>query len=145
MRVKDSYQRLTHCSKSSSFVQKLNFDFPKKLSIFLGWKTHENVVVYGSLAVDNSDFTRKIVKKIWVKNSWKCKGFCRNWIFGQKFDFSNSVCDKTRLKNSLNFNAKTFLFCTFQTQKFNFIHFGHWIEFLDWKWTFGTVCKQYKR
>ena len=39
------------------------------------------------LAVDNFDFTRKIVKKIWMKNSWKC----HNWIFGQKFDFSNSV------------------------------------------------------
>ena len=36
---------LTHCSKSSFFVQKFNFDFPRKLSIF------------------------------WVKNSWKCCGF----------------------------------------------------------------------
>ena len=25
-----------HCSKSSFFVQKFNFDFPRKLSIFLG-------------------------------------------------------------------------------------------------------------
>ena len=35
----------THCSKSSFFVQKFNFDFPRKLSIF------------------------------WVKNSWKYCGF----------------------------------------------------------------------
>ena len=28
----------SHCSKSSFFVQKFNFDFPKKLSIFLGEK-----------------------------------------------------------------------------------------------------------
>ena len=28
----------THCSKSSFFVQKFNFDFPRKLSIFLGEK-----------------------------------------------------------------------------------------------------------
>jgi len=41
-------------------VQKFNFDFPRKLSIFLG----ENIVVLDFLAVDNFDFTRKIVKKI---------------------------------------------------------------------------------
>ena len=35
----------SHCSKSSFFVQKFNFDFPRKLSMF------------------------------WVKNSWKCCGF----------------------------------------------------------------------
>ena len=29
----------TNCSKSSFFVQKFNFDFPRKLSIFLGEKT----------------------------------------------------------------------------------------------------------
>ena len=43
------------------FVQKFNFDFPRKFSIFLGWKTRENVVVLDFLAVDNFDFTRKIV------------------------------------------------------------------------------------
>ena len=37
--------KYTHCLKSSFFVQKFNFDFPWKLSIF------------------------------WVKNSWKCCGF----------------------------------------------------------------------
>ena len=46
------------------FVQKFNFDFPRKLSIFSGWKTRENVVVFDFLAFDNFDFTRrKIVKK----------------------------------------------------------------------------------
>ena len=35
----------------------------------------------------NFDFTRKI----WVRNSWKCWGFWRNWIFRQKIDFLNSV------------------------------------------------------
>ena len=81
----------TNCSKSSFFVQKCNFDFPRILSIFLGWKTRENVVVLYFLAVNNFEFTSKIVKIIWVKNSWKCWGFCQNWICGQKFDFSNSV------------------------------------------------------
>ena len=47
----------------------------------LWMKNRENVVVLGFLAVDNFDFTRKIVKIF----------FCQNWIFGQKFDFSNSV------------------------------------------------------
>ena len=44
---------------------------------FFGWKTHENVGVLDFLAVDNFDFTRKIVKKILVKNSWKCYGFVK--------------------------------------------------------------------
>ena len=77
----------THCSKFSLFVQKFNFDFPKKLPIFCVWKTRENVVVLDFLAVDNFDFTRKIVKKIWVEKLVKMLGFCQNWIFGQKFDF----------------------------------------------------------
>ena len=43
------------------------------------------------LAVDNFDFTRKIVKKNLGEKLVKVLGFCQNWIFGQKFDFSNSV------------------------------------------------------
>merc|ERR1711860_187433 len=30
--------QVPHCSKTSFFVQKFNFDFPRKLSIFLGKK-----------------------------------------------------------------------------------------------------------
>ena len=45
------------------FVQKFNFDFPRKLSIFLGEKLVKNVVVLDFLAVDNFDFTRKFVKE----------------------------------------------------------------------------------
>ena len=48
------------------FCPKFNFDFPRKLSIF-GVKTREIVVVLDFLTVDNFDFTRKIVKKNWVK------------------------------------------------------------------------------
>ena len=76
-----------HCSKSSFFVQKFNFDFFKKLSIFFGWKTRENVVILDFLAVDNFYFTRKIVKKNLGGKLMKMFGFCQNWIFGQKFDF----------------------------------------------------------
>ena len=49
----------THCSKSSFFVQKFNFDFPEKIVDFFGQKTRENVVVLDFFAVDNFDFTRK--------------------------------------------------------------------------------------
>ena len=58
---------------------------------FFGWKTRENVLVSDFLAVDNCDFTRKIVKNILGEKLVKMLGFCQNWIFGQKFDFSNSV------------------------------------------------------
>ena len=52
-------------------------------------------MVLDVLAVDNFNFTRKIVKKI-VKKIFseklvKMLGFCQNLIFGQKFDFSKSV------------------------------------------------------
>ena len=52
-----------HCSKSSFFVQKFNFDFPRKLSIFFGCKIRENAVVLYFLAVevDNFDFAREVV------------------------------------------------------------------------------------
>ena len=54
------------------FCPKIQLWFPEKIVDFFGWKTRENVEVLDFLAVDNFDFTRKIVKKIWVKNSWKC-------------------------------------------------------------------------
>ena len=64
-------------SKSSFFVQKFNFDFPNKLSIFWGEKLVKMLWFWTFLAVDNFDFTRKIVQKIWVENSWKCWGFVK--------------------------------------------------------------------
>ena len=70
-----------------------NFYFTRKIvRKKLGWKTRENVVVLDFLAVDNFDFTRKIVKKKNLGEKLvKMLGVCQNWIFGQKFDFSNSV------------------------------------------------------
>ena len=45
------------------FPQKFNFDFPRKnVQLFLV-KTRENAAVLDFLAIDNFDFTRKIVKK----------------------------------------------------------------------------------
>ena len=57
------------------FCPKIPLWFLDKIVEYFEWKTRENVVVLDFLAVDNFDFTRKIVKKIWVKNSWKCWGF----------------------------------------------------------------------
>mgnify|MGYP006903691892 CR=1 FL=1 len=74
----------SHHTVPSLFCIKIQPIFPEKIVDFLGWKTREKVVVLDFLAVDNFDFTRKNVKKNWVKNSWKCIcGFCQNWIFGQ--------------------------------------------------------------
>ena len=57
----------THCSKSSFFVKKFNFDCPRKIvvELFFG----ENAAVLDFFSCDNFDFTRKIVKTFWVKNS----------------------------------------------------------------------------
>ena len=59
--VLDSEKYLTspisHCSKSSFFVQKFNFDFPRKLST------------------------------CWVKNSWKCWGFVKIDFLDKKMTF----------------------------------------------------------
>ena len=66
---------LCHTVRNLHFLSKIQLWFSEKIVDFLGWKTRENVVVLDFLAVDNFDFTRKIVKKIWVKNSWICWGF----------------------------------------------------------------------
>ena len=73
------------------FCPIIQLRFPEKIVDFFGWKTRENVVILDFLAVDNFDFTRKIVKKDFGEKLVKMLGICQNWIFGQKFDFSNSV------------------------------------------------------
>ena len=73
------------------FCPKIQLWFPEKIVHFFGWKTRENVLVLDFLAVDNFDFTRKIVKKILGLKLVKLLEPYQNWIFGQKFDFSNSV------------------------------------------------------
>ena len=44
------------------FCPRIQLWFSEKMVKFFGWKTRENVVVLGFLAVDNFDFMRKIVK-----------------------------------------------------------------------------------
>ena len=60
------------------FGPKIQLLFPVKIVVFVGWKTRENVVVLDFLAVDNFDFTRKIVKKIWGEKLVKMLWF---WTF----------------------------------------------------------------
>ena len=60
-------------------------------------------MVLNFLAVENFDFTRKIVKK---KIGWKIREnvvVFDNWIFGQKIDFSNSVTIQNVLVKMSNF------------------------------------------
>jgi len=59
-----------HTVRNLHFLsKKFNFDNPRKLSNFFGVKTRENLVVLDILAVDNFDFTRKIVKKNFGKKN----------------------------------------------------------------------------
>ena len=89
----------THCSKSSFFVQKFNFDFPRKLSIFWGGKTRENVVVLDFLAVDNFDLTRKIVKIILGEKLFSENVVVLDFLAVDNFDFTRKIVKK-RMKNS---------------------------------------------
>ena len=67
------------------FCPKIQLWFPEKIVHFLGrWKTRENVVVLDFWAIDNFDFTRKIVKKnlgwktrenVVIMNFWTKNGF----------------------------------------------------------------------
>ena len=77
-------RNLHFLSKNSTMISREN------CRLFWGLKTRENVVVLGFTAVDNFDFTRKIVKTILyekLEKLVKMSGFCQNRIFGQKFDF----------------------------------------------------------
>ena len=100
----DDYPLLTlpHCSKSSFFVQNSTLIFRENRRFFLvknSWKC----CGLDFLAVDNFDFTRKIVKIFFDKKLVKILGFCQNefldknltiwtvclhmlqiWIFGVK-------------------------------------------------------------
>ena len=54
-----------HTVRNLHFLsKKFHFDFPRKIVELFWVKTHENAAVLDFLAVDNFDFTRKIVKTI---------------------------------------------------------------------------------
>ena len=58
------------------FVQKFSFDIPRKIVQLFWVKTRENAAVLDFLAVDNFDFTRKIVKKNLGQKLVKMLGIC---------------------------------------------------------------------
>ena len=66
-----------HIARNLHFLSKNPTLISRKNCRFFMWKTRENVVVLDFLAVANFDFTKKIVKKIWVNNSLKCWGFVK--------------------------------------------------------------------
>jgi len=84
--VIDQVGSLDHTVPNLHFCPKNQLWFPEKIVDFFGWKTRENVVVLGFLAVDNFNSREKL--------GWKTRenvGVFFVKIFGQKFDFSNSV------------------------------------------------------
>ena len=67
-----------HCWKSSFFVQKFNFDFPRKLSIFFRVKNSWKCCGFGLFSCWQFWFPEKnCQKKIWVKNSRRFWGFVK--------------------------------------------------------------------
>ena len=71
---------------------------------FFWWKTREKFVVLDFLALDNFDFTRKIVKKIWMKNLWKCWGFVEIEFLDKNLTF-RKVCVSSALRASVTILA----------------------------------------
>ena len=67
-----TFRNLHFLSKNSTLITQENCRF------FFWVKTRENVVVLDFLAVDNFDFTRKIVKKKLSEKLVKMLGFCQN-------------------------------------------------------------------
>ena len=118
-------RNFSYCPKSSIFVQKFDLIFRENCQIFLklfffGWKTRENVVVLDFLAVDNFDFTRKIIKKILGEKLVKMLGFCQSWIFGQEFDFLRVL--------------QNIFFCftsSCNPDSHHFVHWLHWHKILS--------------
>ena len=88
--IKAQVMYLSHCSKSSS--KNSTFIFRENCRFF-GRKIRDNVVVLYFLAVDNFDFTKKIVKKIGMKNSWKYWGFVKIEFLDKNLTF-RIVCVK---------------------------------------------------
>ena len=66
---------------NDTFCPKNQLWFPKKIADFFGWKIREIVMVLDFVAVDNFDFTRKIVKKIGLENFFKIEFLDKNLIY----------------------------------------------------------------
>ena len=71
------FKRFPHCSKSPFFVQKFNFNFPRKLSIFLG----EKLVIW-ILSKLNGIFIEKFDLVFWFRSSFYRKK--QNFSFAEQ-------------------------------------------------------------
>ena len=60
-------------------------------------------MVLDFLAIDNFDFTRKIVKKIWMKNSGKCWGFVKIEFLDKNLTFRIVCAFAFAVKMTLKF------------------------------------------
>ena len=65
----------THCSKSSFYVQKINFDFLRKLSYFFGKKLVKMLWFWTFKLLTTLISREKLSIFFGVKNSWKCCDF----------------------------------------------------------------------
>ena len=77
-KLKHTVRNLNFLSENSTLISRESCRF------FFGRKTRENVVVLDFLAIDNFDFTRKIVKKIWGEKLVKMLGFLSKFNFWTK-------------------------------------------------------------
>ena len=80
-----------HTVRNLHFLSKNSALISRENCRFFGWKNRENVVSLDFSAVCNFNLTRIIAKKKFGEKLVKMLEFCRNWIFGLKFDFSDSV------------------------------------------------------
>ena len=71
---------LLHCWKSSFFVQKFNFDFPRKLSVFFGVKNSWKCCGFVLFNCWQNWFHEKNCQKNFGWKLVKMLGFCQNWI-----------------------------------------------------------------
>ena len=108
---------LTHCSKSSFFVQKFNFDFPNKIVDFLEVKNSSKCCDFGLFSCWQLWFHEKNCQKDLGEKLVKMFEFCRNWIFEQKFDFSNSVWSEEEGCFNLEFLRLLFFYLTKDASK----------------------------
>ena len=69
---------IPHTVRNVHFLSKNSTLISRENCRFFLVKTRENVVALDFLAVDNFDFTRKIVKKILGEKLVKMLGFCQN-------------------------------------------------------------------
>ena len=111
---------LLHCSKSSFFVQKFNFNFPRKLSIFLGVKISWKCCGFGLCSCWQHWFHEKNCEK--KKNEWKTRKTREKFIWGSEYFFFEIIrqIESSLVLCSLNVNRGSRFFF----QNFENFYFG---------------------